>query len=638
MADDNAFTNLRNDGAKGVYFDSGAAQTMAQQAADMLTVVNAALALVQQEKDLPPFNQRTSGKMLADKFNAAMKRLGGTVATDHQEVLTSMGEAFVAANKEYADADQTSAVNFDHNVGARFSGMHASTGQPGLATSSLAALTQHVDSVSLPGWGQSRRGNVYGWSGTSKDDYSDKLNAADGHVGTSEATNLSSLAHGAGISLDGKAITPEPGSQYGWDDFHNHWQYIHDSTILGDLAKSAQDWKTAAAYIKSQAETFTTTKDQYLTGYQGDTSVGDKVWASDAAKQARDGIGRYLANVKTLTDSMELMSANLAVAEGWLKKLQNFLPYQKLADTTEIITGGESAVVMPISQASVDEAMAEMRQAWDEWYGNGVKDSSGAVPIIPDPKAAVVVTPPQQQQQDQQQQQPSGGPNGSPAGSPTGTPQTQTPNLDANPTQPTDPNNPTTDKNPTNTDTTQQTLQTLITQAGTVLQSGITALEQGVEKVASAVEQGLQTTQTTAKTTEPTDLQNQLTQQLQDMGLTPNANTPGGTPSGGSPSTPTGLGSPQTPKTQLSPRSSTPEATTETESETTTTSRAGLASSSSSSSSTGSTGGMGGSPMAAGSQQGQGKEHKRPQFLTNLENFEEVLGEVPAAVTPVAEK
>ncbi|MFE3057722.1 hypothetical protein [Nocardia sp. NPDC059239] len=627
MADGDAFTNLRNDGQKGVYFDSGAAQTMAQQAADMLTVVNAAMALVQPETNLQPFNQRDSGRMLADKLNAATQRLGGTVAKDHVEVLTSMGEAFVGANKAYADADQTSAVNFDQNVRDRFTGMHAS-GQPGLATSPLAALTQHVDSVSLPGWGQSNRGNVYEWSGTSKDDYSNKLQSTD------QAGQLSSAAKAAGIALDGKQITPEPGSQYGWDDFHNHWQYIHDSTILSVLAQHAQDWKTASAYIKSQASTFSAAKDQYLTGYQGDNSIGDKIWASDAAKQARDGIGHYLDNVKTLTDSMDLMSVNLAFAEGWLKKLQNFLPYKSISQTTELVAAGESAVEMPISQSSVDEAMNEMRQAWDEWYGNGVRDSSGAVPIIPDPKAAVSITPPDPAPTDQPD------PNAKqPAGTPTTqTPTTQTPNID-NPDgqQPTntDPKDTDPKKTDTPTTTTDTTLQTLITQASTVLQAGITAAEQGVEKLASAVETALTQTQTTTKTTDPTD---QLTQQLQNLGLIPNTDTPGGTPTGGSPTggTPTSPGSPQTPKTQIAPRSANQTTTTETDAEETTTSRAGLASTSSASSS-GSTGGMGGSPMSAGSQ-GQGKEHKRPQFLTNLDNLEEVLGEAPAAVTPVAEK
>ncbi|MVU78953.1 hypothetical protein GPX89_17080 [Nocardia sp. ET3-3] len=622
MADDD-FSGLRSDGRKGVYFDSGAAQTMAQQAADMLTVVQAAFALVQPEKDLPAFNQRASGAKLAERFNEATKSLSGTVAKDHVEVLTSMGEAFVAANKEYAQADQTSAVNFDQNVQAKFQGLQTNTGQPGLAVSGLAALTQHVDAVSLPGWGQSGRGNVYEWSGTSKDDYSNKLQT------TEQASQLSALAHGAGIKLSGDEIVGEPGSQYGWDDFHNHWQYIHDSTILSDLAGHAQDWKTAAAYIKSQAATFAAAKDKYLKTYQGIEATGDTVWASDSAKQARDGIGHYLDNVKTLTDSMELMSANLAFAEGWLKKLQNFLPSKSIAQTTQLVAAGRAAVEMPISQSAVDEAMDEMRQAWDEWYGNGVKDSSKAVPEIPDPKAAVAVTPVKSDtpQQDGNTPQDTGTPK------PTDSKKTETTQVDS-PTQttetkPTDTNTPTdtktTDTTKTNTSTTtDSTLQSLISQAGTILQSGITAVEQGVEKVASAIQQGLQTTQTTTKTTEPTD---QLTKQLQDMGLIPS----GDSPTGGSPTTPTGVGSPETPKTEPAPYSATP--ATETEEETATVTRAGLATTSATSS--GMTGGMPGTPGAGA--QGQGKEYQRPEYLKGLDELSEALGEVPDAVIPVAE-
>ncbi|MFJ4658146.1 hypothetical protein ACIP5Y_43340 [Nocardia sp. NPDC088792] len=638
MADNDDFVGLRSDGKKGVYFDSGAAQAMAQQAADMLSVVNAAFALVQPEQDLQPFNQRDSGLMLAKKFNEAVKRLGDTVAKSHQAVLTSMGEAFVGATKEYAEADHTSAVNFDANVANRFGGMHTGTGQNGLAVSPLAALRQHVDSVSLPGWGQSNGGNVYEWSGTSKDDYSNKLQHTD------QVTELNKLKGGAGVSLDNKQVSPEPGSQYEWDDFHNHWQYIHDSTILSVLTNHAQDWKTASEYIKSQAATFSTANDQYLTGFQGDTTVGDKIWASDAAKQAQTGIKNYLTNVTSLTDSMDLMSANFAFAEGWLKKLQNFLPYKSISETTVTVAAGCTVVDMPISQSAVDEAMTEMRQAWDEWYGNGVRDSSGAVPIIPDPKDAVAVQP----VKPGDPAAPGPGPGTTPqvpsSPSSPGSPVTpDIPKVDG-PTQPTDTqptNTKPSDTNPTTTDT-SQTLQSLLSQASSVVQAGISAVEQGAEKIVSAVQQAVQTTQpTTTKdpgdpTTQPQD---DLTKQLQNLGLIPNGSpsgSPSGLPTGGVPSSP---GGPTTtePKSQLFPRSAAPTTAADTETDSSTASRAGLATTSSTAS-TGTSGGMGGSPMAAGSQGGQGKEHKRPQYLTSLEHFEEVIGEAPAAVTPVAEK
>ncbi|MGW4529505.1 hypothetical protein ACWEOI_01005 [Nocardia sp. NPDC004340] len=622
MADDD-FTGLNGESKKGVLFNREAAQTMADQAAAMLAMVNAAIGKAP-HADLGALNQRHSGDELAKKFNEAAKKLVETTLKEHQEVLTKIGESFVGAARLYVDTDQASATAFSgDDARVKFESMVPKPGQPGLAVSSV-----HVDSVSMPGWGQSGRGNKYTWSGTSSDDYGNLL------AGTDKQSALSGKA--SGVELDPKGITGEPGAQYEWDDFHNHWQYINDSGVLGKLEAYAQSWNTASAYLKAQMTTFQNANDKYLTGYQGNTSKMNEVWASDGAKLAQQGITNYLKSVKTLTDGMDLMALNLAFAQGWLKKLQNFLPYHSISQTTVTTATRGGAVTTHISKRDVDEAMTKMRQAWDNWYVEGVKDSSAAVPMLGNPNDAITVQP--QQVQPGPNPNPSGNPSGNPTGDPSGTPQTQVPNLDNSPTQPTTPTTPTTptDKNPTTT--TDTTLQTLITQASTVLQAGITAVEQGVEKVASAIQTGLQTTQTTQTTKPSEDLQNQLTQQLQNLGLLPNTNTPSGSPTGGSPSgTPTGTGSPQTPKTQLAPRSANPTSTTEADKEVATTSRAGLAATSSSSS-TGSSGGMGGSPMGAAGAQGQGKEHKRPQFLTNLDNLEAVLGEAPAAVTPVAEK
>ncbi|MFD6353557.1 hypothetical protein [Nocardia tengchongensis] len=611
MADDD-FTGLNGESKKGVLFNREAAQTMADQAAAMLAMVNAAMGKAPQA-DLGALNQRNSGHELAEKFNAAAKKLVETTLKEHQEVLTEIGESFVGSARLYVDADQASATAFSgDDARVKFEGMVPKPGQPGLAVSSV-----QVDPVSMPGWGQSGPGwfsSPTKWSGTMEGDYDNLLS------GTDKQKTLSSNA--SGVELDTKAIAAEVGSQYEWDDFHNHWQFVNDSKILAQLESHAQAWNTASAYLKAQAETFKTANDRYLTGYQGNTSTMDTVWASDGAKAAQTGISNYLKSVKTLTDGMDLMALNLAFAQGWLKKLQNFLPFHAV-DWEKAINH--------MSQYDIDDAMKKMRHAWDNWYVEGVKDSSGAVPMLKSPKDAIAVQP--QQPGPNPNPNPAGNPSGSPSGNPSGTPNIETPNLDNNPTQPTAPTTPTTptDKNPT-TDT---TLQTLITQASTVIQAGITAAEQGAEKIASAITTALTQTPTTTKTTSPTD---QLTQQLQNLGLIPNTNTPSGSPTGGSPSgAPTGSGSPQTPKTQLTPRAANPASTTETDKEETTTSRAGLAATTSSSS-TGSAGGMGGSPMGAAGAQGQGKEHKRPQFLTNLDNLEAVLGEAPAAVTPVAEK
>lgn len=633
MADD-ALTGLRTDARKGISFDPDAARTMATHCGSMLSVVNTALNVVGNTKDLKPLNQRDSGAELAKKFNAAASKLVDTVLVHHRDVLTNMGATFVAAGGLYQGADEASARTFtDAQATTAFNdGFVPNQGQPGLA---VPASSPHGGgTVRLPGWGQSSwsgTSNGYDWSGTAKEDYNNKLSTTD------EVSALNGLAGKNGIQPDPVQVTPEPGAQYEWDDFHNHWVYVNDSKVLDQLANFAQDWLTAQAYLKNEAETFKKATDKYLKEYQGSTEIADKVWASPAAKIAKDAILAYLGNLDTLTASMELVSANYAFAQGWLKKVQNFMPYNSISNTTTTISSGYSVTTTSLSPADVREAMQAMRQAWDNWYGEGVKDSSKNIPLMPDPNASIEVKPPQVTIP----------PVDTGNGNGNGSPKVQTPNLNtdpANPTTPTDPANPdktTTPTNPdktTTTDQTQQTLQTLITQASTVLQAGITAAESAVEKVATAIQSGLQTTTKTLTDTTTTDkAQDLLNQELQQLGLIPNGDSPSGKPSGGIPTggSPGSPGSPQTPKTQLFPRAATPASTTE--ETTTTTARAGLATTSTAGTGTGSSSPMGGSPMSAASQ-GQGKEYKRAQYLNAGEHLDEALGEVPAAVKPVAEK
>ncbi|MFE3222530.1 hypothetical protein [Nocardia sp. NPDC059228] len=642
MADD-AMAGLKDDGRQGVHFDPEVATTMAQQCASMLSIVDAAIQAVQSATDLKPLSQKAandSGHQLADKFNAAAKNLVDTVLRDHQNVLTNMGEAFVAAGKLYIGTDEASKDAIqngkftDQQLSDAFKDFRAGGGKPGLAVPNIP-----VESLDMPGWKQSDYDqgwnpfsdstDGYSYSGTAKKDYDNKL------ADTSQMKRLmDELVKQNGVVIDPYPITPETSAVYEWNDFHNHWKYIKDNDVPGQLENFAQAWHKAQTYLKVQAQTFEAATNKYLQAFQGNTSAIDKIWASPAAKQAKDAIVKYLASTDTLVTSMDVIATNLADTQGWVKRLQNFLPSKSFEEEYPPGTW--------VYQSNVDAFVKDVKRAWDAWYVVGVQDSSGAIPIMPSPKSSMEIKPPDVQIPNNQPNPNSQQPTYTPT---TQTPNTQTPNLDnlkpVDDKQPTNTDPKSTDPKNTNTPTTttDTTLQTLITQAGTVIQAGITAAEQGVEKLASAVETALTQTQTTSKTTDPT---NELTQQLQNLGLIPKTDnpsgSPSGTPTGGSPASPTSPGSPQTPKTQLSPRSATPASTTETEAETSTTSRAGLASTSTaSSSSSGTTGGMGGSPMAAGSQ-GQGKEHKRPQFLTNLENFEEVLGEAPAAVTPVAEK
>ncbi|GAB4583210.1 hypothetical protein [Nocardia sp. IFM 10818] len=638
MADgDNAFTSLKtdarnggfNDSSKGVNFDPAVARTMAEQCAKLLSLVNDALQVVSPTTNLKPLNQRTSGQELADKLNAAAKKLAETVLKNHQTILTDMGETFVAAGKLYIGVDQAAAAAFesgnysDQQLSGAFQDFRSGYGQPG-----LAASTVRVESMKMPGWGQSDYGfwdngaDKYGWSGTMKRDYGNKLSDTD--QATAITSTLLSEAQAAGVALDKVSIEPDRAAQYEWDDFHNHWVYVKDSGVLGQLENFAQEWHKAQEYIKAGGSSLEAATKKYLQAYQGDTSGIDQIWASPAAQKAKTGITNYLTEVKKLTAALNLVSNNYAFAQGWLKKLQNFLPYQSVHKEY-----GET--IDKYEQRDVDEAMRVMREAWANWYEVGVTDSSNAIPIMPDPNATLKVQAPVP---DVPKVENPGTNNPG-----TNSPGTQAPNLTTDPTTPNPvTTNPVTN-NPTNTeDKTQETLQTLITQGSTVLQKGIEAAQSAVETITSAVQQGLtSTTKTTEETQE--ELQNQLDQQLENLGLVTNTGSPTGLTTGGGSPTGLGTGSPTTTtnpqKTQLFPRAAVPVSSASGETTTTTTSRAGLATTSGT---TGASSPMMGSPMSGASQGQQGKEHKRAQYLNAAEHLDEALGEVPIAVTPVAEK
>ncbi|MFI1915045.1 hypothetical protein [Nocardia sp. NPDC020380] len=387
---DDALTGLASDARAGVSFNSGAATVMAQQCAEMLQVVESAIATMTAQDDVPALNQRNSGARLADAFNAAAKQLVDSILPGHRSVLTEMGETFVAAGGLFTHTDAESARNFtQQQVSEKFTSMGSGGGQSGLADSAggqpgLVSPSKSVDQVPLPGWGASQwsgTDNGYSWSGTAKKDYGNLL------AGTQEQIDLAGMTGKNGTVMQGTSIVPEPGVQYEWDDFHNHWEYINASKVLDKLSSRAQEWHTAGQHLGAQLSGFYAAANRYLQEYQA--GAAEDVWASESAKLAKTAVKKYLENVGTLVSSVEIMSANLAFAEGWLKKLQTFLPHTGIADTYDTGIGGG----LHLSQSAVDQALRDLRRAWDDWYGEGVKDSSSAIPVLPDPSSTIAGQP-----------------------------------------------------------------------------------------------------------------------------------------------------------------------------------------------------------------------------------------------------
>lgn len=653
MAED-ALSGLETDARAGIWFDSGAASTMAQQCADMTNVMSRTAWVMRKAKALSPLNERNSGAKLAAAFTDASTSLV-TVLTSHMSVLTEIGESFVAAGKLFDHTDDDSARRFtEKQLSDTYRGLRSGKGQHGLAVvddsieptdlQGQPGLAVPANPVQMPTWGASGwsgPNDGYAWSGTAKTDYDNLL------AGTQEQTSLANMVGKNGTTAGGVAIAPEPGVQYEWDDFHNHWHYVNTDAVLTQLADLAQKWHTARTDLNSQLDTFRAATGKNLQEYQGGAADAG-VWASSSAQRAKTAVNKYLDNVATLTSSMEIMSTNLAFAHGWLGKLQTFLPHNSISDTYDAALGNGQH----LSQASVDQAMKDLRRAWDDWYGEGVKDSSGAIPALPDPKSTIQgqpstgqPSPGTQKPGDQQQSPGSQNPvlvstqkpsSTTPATTttPTGTtPATTTPATTTPSTTTPSTTTPSTTTPSTTSDTTLSTITSLIS---TLVQDGTQFVEslatQGSSLVQSIVS-AVQSQQTTQTGTQSQDLQSLVTKKLQEAGLLPSTTTPADVPTGGSPETPAAsvpTDSPVTLASALFPRSSVPTVDTP---DTSAIHQAGLAPSATA---TGTTGSMG-SPMHAASQ-GQEKEYTRPEYLSAAENLEAALGETPSAVIPVAEQ
>ncbi|MEU0540317.1 hypothetical protein ABZ319_10635 [Nocardia sp. NPDC005978] len=663
---ENAFTDLKTDGRNGgltssesVLFNPEAATTLAQQAAAMLNHVDVALQAVQSTTHLKPLNQRTSGAQLADKFNAAAKKLVETVLPHHQTILTDMGETFVSAGRVYLASDNASAAAFsgtgglsDQQISAAFTGFRS--GGAGRNPS------VQVAEIELPGWKQSSlswnegTNATYKWSGgTRKEDFGNKLSD------TTESTDLAGLARQ--VALDTVLIVPDRAAQYEWDDFYNHWVYIKDSKVIDDLEKYAQEVNKARAYLEAGARDFKAAADKYLKGgYQGSTTEIEKIWASPAALKAKEAVTKYTTTLDSLAKSLEVLSTNYAYTQGWVKRLQNFLPNKPI----DLYFFPQNRKVQ---QDQIREAMEKLREAWKQWYEVGVENASGAIPIMPDPQNTVpkpVAVQPQPQPQPQTQ--PQGGapgsqsPGGSSPGSPGGSPGTTTTEeqqraadeaarlaAEAAAAQ------AAATAKQAEEATKQKALETAATTASEALTSLQTIASEGLTALQSLASEGL-TSLSTIASEGATALQNLLDGLTTEVsteevpkdtvvptvpGATDPAKTTGGGGAGGGGGSPGG--SPVTTK-DTTVSKVTPRAAVATEAETTTssTSRAGLATAAATTSGTGTGMGMGGTPMggAGAGAQGQGKEHKRPEYLKGAENLDEALGDVPVAVTPVAER
>ncbi|MGW4351649.1 hypothetical protein ACWELJ_06105 [Nocardia sp. NPDC004582] len=416
------------------------------------------------------------------------------------------------------------------------------------------------------------------------------------------------------------AISAETPTSKQWIDLYDLRMSIDSASVayVGEL------WKWIAGQINDALPDFTNkiqSTNSKWDGYGADT-------ARSSTSSYADSVGKFSVALKAVGDQIVYIS-------GWLEEAKKNMPPSANNPAGQIIswpTGMNLQAGVQMSTTMFTDDTPKYQENYRKTYVAGIADYNGAMLSIPSPNTPV--TPPTVQQPGSPSStDQNGGGNPSSPGSPTVPSQ---PNIDNK--QPETPNKDQPTKTPTTDDTLKTIAQELATTAQTVAQqltsavsTGVQGLESIAQQVATTVQQQLSTTQTPKQPDDQKETPNPLTN-LSSL-LTPTGSTSG---PGGPVGTSTAPKSPESPKSQLSQRTTVANA--QQEESVTATTRAGVAATATSSS--GASSGMPGmgSMGHGGGATGQAKEHKRPTFLTSAEHFDEVVGEVPDAVTPVAEK
>ncbi|NNH71883.1 hypothetical protein HLB23_18810 [Nocardia uniformis] len=439
---------------------------------------------------------------------------------------------------------------------------------------------------------------------------------------------------------DSRAVQPENPYQKQWENLFDLGESVN--AAIASVAGSRWTWMSGE--IRSAFEEFNTVTGEHklLEG-----------WTGPSASQAVGAVNRCVSDGTTLATMMASIGTDLTSAAEWLQSTKATMPQTRQAPTSSggqgqpglavpatgqpgLATSADSGVpsltglALPGSEIGAGN-LAQYQQNCETYYCAGIIQYNSNLRTLPKPFGTTAGIP----------QEP--GNTKSPTSQREGTQHPTSPPTPSTPSTPTTPSSPQTPTEPeqrpetTNPEQQDTDLTQLAQAIQTLAQQAATAVEKGIEAAQQAVTQGI----TAAQDIVEQVLQAQTPQEEQQSPVDQNSLISAGNPNlspGSTSPTGAGGGSPVSTQTQdtlaskLFPRAAAAE---ELNSTTTSTSRAGLASGSA----TPAAMPMGGAPMgAAGAGQGQQKVAQRASYLDSVRNLDEVVGDIPAAVTPVAEK
>ncbi|WP_306360371.1 hypothetical protein [Nocardia sp. CC227C] len=533
----------------------------------------------------------SSGIQWTQGFRELARDMEGIVAS-HLGIVGAMAEVFRSAAKKYLEAEGESEDGFRAALDRK---MPTEPYIPGVVRTSVEEMSGRVvvpDAVAAFGTPNTRVLQSY-----DAVDYSKYQPPADSP----------------------RVVWPENPFHKQWDAFYGLGQ-----AIKPDIAVAAAiDWELMRKEL-----------DKVFGHFRTGIGTIQNNWRGPAAATAISAVNTYADDTAPLTAAMLEVENGLLRAAGWLRATREWMPESPTPDVRQsgdmyqlrykdVLLSDDS------EKGCLGLALSRIRNACEVSYIGGLVDYNSSLVTLPTPTSPVGAVP----AIEPTPEQPSGDPGvpNTPSGArvtnqdtPSGAPTTPT-----TPTTPATPATPQEDtpRNDSPTDTTAED------QLSELAQHAIAAVQSGVETISQAVQQGLESVQQTVQdvvsdlTTQPTTPV--LTTTPSIPAIADQTRTGGGSPLGGSPG---GVPPTTNPTTKLFPR-----ATVATETETSSVARAGLPTTTTG---TNASTPMGGVPMGAAGQGvgAQGSERKSADYLKRGEHLGEAVGDLPVAVTPVAEK
>ncbi|WP_153805569.1 WXG100 family type VII secretion target [Nocardia sp. SYP-A9097] len=595
--DDNPWLGLDQQARGGtLHLAPGVGQAASKLAADVANSLGIALtyqALLTDHKGFSDNNHLSQVLALKDRFNAQGGRLGD-ILKRYIDLVEAMADTMIVADRNYSAAEEDSKAMF-----TRFkkeSAIHPASGTPTLVTG-----------TKIPVWNDDSTPLLDGKHGNPD---LVKISREKGHYDAIDPEDPKGKDH-MWLHLAGAGMNPQ---------------------LVADIGGT---WLTVADKVEKSFAHLVTKLDDIKGS-----------WSGQGGDAARRVAGEFKTEADGLTADVRAMASNLNYVSGWLDHTKAQMPNAPTDFDYD-------------HPAREERILNAARLAFQRWYVTGLIAAGPAIPKLVDPLAQLPgvapvsysftgggptstnpnqfafksATPPADgfsmsrtdpnsknpQSIDPSKNNPGNtdpgknDPNGTQGkNDPSGTPGKNDPGK-------TDPSK----TGPNSTDPSQNNSQN--TSNGTSQQSSNGSTD--ASQLTSAL-QGLTSNQ--AKTNDPSStlagIPNLLSNLSKDLAK-------GGGPGGGGP----GVSPASAPKeltSRLFPRAA---LSAEIEGAITTSARAGIATAGASPMG----GGMGGSPMGgghgAGGQGGQGKEHKRPEFLDSTEYLEEAMGAAPIVAKPVVE-